>query len=40
MAPFMARVDDIARQKLTSDQRLHYMPEAAVIRELMEELDR
>lgn len=40
MTTFMARVDDIARQKLTSDQRLHYMPEAAVNRELMQELDR
>lgn len=36
----MARVDDIARQKLTSDQRLQYMPEPAVNRELMQELDR
>lgn len=40
MAPFMARVEDIAKQKLASDSKLQYMPEAAVHRELMQELDR
>lgn len=38
--PFMNRVEDIARQKLESDQRLHYMPPESVHRELTQELDR
>ena len=40
IAPLMARVEDIAKQKLASDQKLQYMSEAAVARELMQELDR
>ncbi|KAI0921911.1 hypothetical protein AcW1_004237 [Taiwanofungus camphoratus] len=38
--PLMSRVEDITRQKLASDQKLQYMSEAAVSRELMQELDR
>ncbi|GBE79146.1 hypothetical protein SCP_0203430 [Sparassis crispa] len=40
IASFMARVEDITRQKLASDQKLQYMPDAAASRELMQELDR
>jgi len=40
MSSFMNRVEDIARQKLESDQRLHYMPPETVHRELTQELDR
>jgi len=40
MSSFMNRVEDIARQKLDSDQRLHYMPPETVHRELAQELDR
>jgi len=32
MSSFMNRVEDIARQKLESDQRLHYMPPETVHR--------
>ena len=40
MAAFLARVEDIAKQKLASDPKLQYMPEANVSREIMQELDR
>jgi hypothetical protein len=40
MIPLMSRVEDIVRQKLQSDKKLEYMPQEAVHRELMEELDR
>lgn len=40
MSAFMARVDDIARKKLETDQRLQYMPAETVHRELQQELDR
>ncbi|EIW61833.1 uncharacterized protein TRAVEDRAFT_163386 [Trametes versicolor FP-101664 SS1] len=37
---FLARVEDIAKQKLASDPKLQYMPEATVTREIMQELER
>lgn len=37
---FMARVEDIARQRINADQKLQYMPPEAVHRELMQEIDR
>ncbi|KAL7282082.1 hypothetical protein ACG7TL_003551 [Trametes sanguinea] len=40
MAAFLARVEDIAKQKLASDPKLQYMPEATVTREIMQELER
>jgi hypothetical protein len=40
MSSFMNRVEDIARKKLDSDQRLQYMPPETVQRELQQELDR
>ncbi|KAI0366390.1 hypothetical protein BV20DRAFT_1026378, partial [Pilatotrama ljubarskyi] len=40
MAAFLARVEDIAKQKLASDPKLQYMPEASVTREIMQELER
>jgi hypothetical protein len=40
MSSFMNRVEDIARKKLDSDQRLQYMPPETVHRELQQELDR
>ncbi|KAI0751312.1 hypothetical protein C8Q80DRAFT_1156583 [Daedaleopsis nitida] len=40
VAAFLARVEDIAKQKLASDPKLQYMPEANVSREIMQELDR
>ncbi|RPD61971.1 hypothetical protein L226DRAFT_535348 [Lentinus tigrinus ALCF2SS1-7] len=40
VAAFLARVDDIAKEKLASDPKLQYMPEANVSREIMQELDR
>ena len=39
-AAFLARVDEIAKEKLASDPKLQYMPEANVSREVMQELDR
>ncbi|KAI0771483.1 hypothetical protein BD413DRAFT_548907 [Trametes elegans] len=40
LAAFLARVEDIAKQKLESDPKLQYMPEATVTREIMQELER
>lgn len=40
MPAFLARVEDIAKQKLASDPKLQYMPEATVTREIMQELER
>ncbi|KAI0829404.1 hypothetical protein BC628DRAFT_1417131 [Trametes gibbosa] len=40
MAAFLARVEDIAKQKLASDPKLQYMPEATATREIMQELER
>jgi len=40
MSSFMSRVEDIARKKLETDQRLQYMPPETVHRELQSELDR
>jgi len=40
VSSFMNRVEDIARKKLDSDQRLQYMPPETVHRELQQELDR
>jgi len=39
-ASFTSRVEDIARQRLLSDQKLQYMPPDAAHRELMKEMDR
>lgn len=36
----LSRVDDIAKEKLASDPKLQYMPEANVTREVMQELER
>ncbi|KAH9894221.1 complex proteins associated with Set1p component shg1-domain-containing protein [Cubamyces lactineus] len=40
MPAFLARVEDIAKQKLASDPKLQFMPEANVTREIMQELER
>ena len=40
MDTLMSRVEDIVKERLTSDQKLHYMPETVMTRELMQELDR
>ena len=40
MPAFLARVEDIAKQKLASDPKLQFMPEATVTREIMQELER
>jgi hypothetical protein len=40
MIPLMSRVEDIAHQKMNSDKKLAYMPQEAVHRELMDEMDR
>ncbi|KAI0643752.1 hypothetical protein C8Q79DRAFT_976553 [Trametes meyenii] len=40
MAALLARVEDIAKQKLASDPKLQYMPEVNVTREIMQELER
>ncbi|KAI9001155.1 hypothetical protein BD414DRAFT_404640 [Trametes punicea] len=40
MAAFLVRVEDVAKQKLASDPKLQFMPEATVTREIMEELER
>lgn len=40
MSSFMNRVEDIARKKLETDQKLHLMPPDTVQRELLQELDR
>ncbi|TFK86822.1 hypothetical protein K466DRAFT_663468 [Polyporus arcularius HHB13444] len=40
VAAFLARVDEIAKEKLASDPKLQYMPEANISREVMQELDR
>ncbi|PCH41174.1 hypothetical protein WOLCODRAFT_162863 [Wolfiporia cocos MD-104 SS10] len=40
MESLMDRVQDIARQRLNADSKLQYMSEAAISRELMQELDR
>ncbi|KAI0721918.1 hypothetical protein C8T65DRAFT_629651 [Cerioporus squamosus] len=40
VASFLARVDEIVKEKLASDPKLQYMPEANVSREVMQELDR
>jgi len=37
---FKDRIEDIARQRLTSDQMLHYMPPDIVHKELRQEVDR
>jgi hypothetical protein len=37
---FVACVEDIARQRLSSEQKFQYMPPEAVHRELMQEMDR
>ncbi|KAH7916688.1 hypothetical protein BJ138DRAFT_1175554 [Hygrophoropsis aurantiaca] len=37
---FKSRIEDIARQRLASDQKLQHMPHDAVHRELMGEMDR
>ncbi|TFK73028.1 hypothetical protein BDN72DRAFT_257614 [Pluteus cervinus] len=39
-ATFKSKTEDIARQRLTSDNTLRYMPPETVQRELMQELDR
>lgn len=38
--PLLSRVEDIARQKLQADRKLEYLPQEAVHRELIAELDR
>jgi len=40
LAAFKSRVEDVARQRLTSDHNLLYMPQEFIHRELMQELDR
>lgn len=40
MNTLMTRAEEIAREKLAADQKLQYMPEAIISRELMQELDR
>ena len=40
MPAFLARVEDIAKQKLEADPKLQYMPEVNVTREIMQELER
>lgn len=40
MTALLSRVDDIAKEKLASDPKLQYMPEANVTREVLQELDR
>ncbi|EPT03176.1 hypothetical protein FOMPIDRAFT_1090563, partial [Fomitopsis schrenkii] len=40
MDTLMSRVEDIVKERLASDQKLHYMPETVMTRELMQELDR
>lgn len=40
MSALLSRVDDIAKEKLASDPKLQYMPEANVTREVLQELDR
>ena len=40
VSAFLARVEDIAKQKLEADAKLQYMPEPNVTREIMQELDR
>ena len=40
MDALMSRVEDIVKERLASDQKLHYMPETVMTRELMQELDR
>ncbi|KAM5532417.1 hypothetical protein V8D89_013911 [Ganoderma adspersum] len=40
MTALLSRVDDITREKLASDPKLQYMPEANVTREVLQELDR
>ncbi|KAF8803766.1 hypothetical protein BYT27DRAFT_7109124 [Phlegmacium glaucopus] len=37
---FKDRIEDIARQRLTSDQMLHYLPQDLVHKELRQEVDR
>lgn len=36
----MNKVEDVARKKLDTDQRLQYMPAETIHRELLQELDR
>jgi hypothetical protein len=38
--PLLSRVENIARQKLQADRKLGYLPQEAVHRELIAELDR
>ncbi|KAF9008811.1 hypothetical protein BDQ17DRAFT_1348978 [Cyathus striatus] len=40
LASFKSKIADIARQRLASDQTLHFMPHESVHRELMQEVDR
>ncbi|KAH9938666.1 uncharacterized protein B0H18DRAFT_22606 [Fomitopsis serialis] len=40
MDTLMSRVEDIIKERLASDQKLYYMPETVMTRELMQELDR
>ncbi|TFY57814.1 hypothetical protein EVJ58_g6794 [Rhodofomes roseus] len=40
MDTLMSRVEDIVKERLASDQKLHYVPETVMTRELMQELDR
>ncbi|KAF9451744.1 hypothetical protein P691DRAFT_807089 [Macrolepiota fuliginosa MF-IS2] len=40
LATFKSRVEDVARQRLTNDHNLLYMPQEFIHRELMQELDR
>ncbi|PSR73585.1 hypothetical protein PHLCEN_2v10504 [Hermanssonia centrifuga] len=39
-APFIDRVGDVATQQLASDHKVQYLPEASMIRELLQELNR
>ena len=40
MPAFTARIEDIARQRLVTDQKLLLLPHDVVHRELMQEVDR
>jgi hypothetical protein len=37
---FKARIEDIARERITSDKKLRYLPPEAVYKELMQDMDR
>ncbi|KAF9468822.1 hypothetical protein BDZ94DRAFT_1244660 [Collybia nuda] len=40
LAAFKSRIEDIARQRIISDQKMRFLPEESVHRELIQEMDR